>query len=134
MIKKEYLAQVATDARQHAYVPYSHFKVGAALLLKGDVIITGSNIENSSYGLCNCAERSALFAAYSKGYRKDDILAMAVSADTEGPCSPCGACRQVMSELLNEDTPIILTNVNGAIMETTIKDLLPYAFSEDDLK
>ena len=134
MIKKEYLAQIATDARQNAYTPYSHFKVGAALLIKGDVVITGSNIENSSYGLCNCAERSALFAAYSKGYRKDDIIAMAISADTEGPVSPCGACRQVMSELLNADTPVILTNVNGDIMETNIKELLPYAFGEDDLK
>ena len=132
-MKKEELAKIATDARKNSYSPYSHFKVGAALLIKGDVIITGSNIENSSYGLCNCAERSALFAAYSLGYRKDDILMMAVSADTEGPCSPCGACRQVMSELLNKDTPVILTNVKGDLMETNVTELLPYAFSGDDL-
>lgn len=130
---KEELALIATDARKNAYAPFSHFKVGAALLLKGGVIITGSNVENSSYGLCNCAERSSLFAAYSQGYRQDDILMMAISADTDGPVSPCGACRQVMSELLNKGTPVILTNCKGDIMETTPEALLPYAFSGDDL-
>ena len=133
-MKKEELAQIATDARKNAYAPYSNFQVGAALLLKGGVIITGSNVENSSYGLCNCAERSALFQAYSKGYRKDDILMMAISADTDAPCSPCGACRQVMSELLNRNTPVILTNLKEDIQETSPEELLPFAFSGDDLK
>ena len=91
--------EAATLARENSYAPYSKFRVGAALLLKNGEIIRGCNIENASYGLCNCAERTALFTAYAKGYRKDDIVAMSISGDTEGPISPCGACRQVMSEL-----------------------------------
>ena len=131
---KEQLAEIATDARKNSYSPYSNFKVGAALLLKNGDVITGCNIENSSYGLCNCAERTALFKAYSMGYRKDDILLFALSADTEGPVSPCGACRQVMSELMNPNTEVVMTNVKGAIKVTTVSDLLPYSFSGDDLK
>ena len=102
--------------------------------LKGDVIISGCNVENASYGLCNCAERTALFKAYSEGYKKEDILAMAIVADTLGPVSPCGACRQVMSELLLPDTPVYMTNLKGAMYILTVKELLPYSFSESDLK
>ena len=109
------LLEAATNARENAYVPYSHFKVGAALLLKDGTIITGCNVENASYGLCNCAERTALFKAYSEGITKDDIVAMSISGDTEGPISPCGACRQVMSELLYKDTKVYLTNLKGDV-------------------
>ena len=128
------LVELAIDARKHSYSPYSNFKVGAALLMANGDLICGANIENSSYGLCNCAERSALFQAYSRGYRKDDIKMMAIVADTEGPCSPCGACRQVMSELLNRDTKVVLGNLKGDILVTTPEELLPFAFSGDDLK
>ena len=125
--------EAATLARENSYAPYSKFRVGAALLLKNGEIIRGCNIENASYGLCNCAERTALFTAYAKGYRKDDIVAMSISGDTEGPISPCGACRQVMSELLNKDTPVYLTNLKGDVIEMTVDELLPYSFSGSDL-
>ena len=102
-------------------------------MLKNGEIIRGCNIENASYGLCNCAERTALFTAYAKGYRKDDIVAMGISGDTEGPISPCGACRQVMSELLNKDTPVYLTNLKGDVKEFKVAELLPYSFDGSDL-
>ena len=127
------ILEAATKARENAYVPYSHFKVGAALLLKDGSIITGCNVENASYGLCNCAERTALFTAYASGIKKDDIVAMSICGDTEGPISPCGACRQVMSELLAGYTPVYLTNLKGDVKEMTVAELLPYSFSGDDL-
>ena len=127
------LMQEAVNAMENAYVPYSHFKVGAALLLKNGEIIKGCNVENASYGLCNCAERTALFKAYSEGVKKDDIVAMSIAGATDGPISPCGACRQVMAELLNKDTKVYLTNVKGDVMETTVEELLPYSFSGSDL-
>ena len=127
------LLEAATNARENAYVPYSHFKVGAALLLKDGRIITGCNVENASYGLCNCAERTALFKAYSDGITRDDIVAMSISGDTDGPISPCGACRQVMSELLYKDTKVYLTNLKGDVKEMTVEELLPYSFSGSDL-
>ena len=127
------LLDAATLARENAYVPYSHFKVGAALLLKDGNIITGCNVENASYGLCNCAERTALFKAYSEGIKKSDIVAMSICADTDGPVSPCGACRQVMAELLNGNTPVYLTNLKGDVKEMTVDELLPYSFSGSDL-
>ena len=120
-------------ARESAYAPYSKFKVGAALLLKDGSIIRGCNVENASYGLCNCAERTALFTAYAKGYRKDDIVAMSIAADTQGPVSPCGSCRQVMSELLNKNTPVYLTNLKGDVKEMSVEELLPYSFDASDL-
>ena len=127
------LMEAAVKAMENAYVPYSKFKVGAALLLKNGEIITGCNIENASYGLCNCGERTALFRAYALGYRKDDIVAMSVAGATDGPISPCGACRQVMAELLNSKTPVYLTNVKYDVKETSVEELLPYSFSGSDL-
>ena len=127
------LMEAAVKAMENAYVPYSKFKVGAALLLKNGEIITGCNIENASYGLCNCGERTAMFRAYALGYRKDDIVALSVAGATDGPISPCGACRQVMAELLRPETPVYLTNVKGDVMETSVKELLPYSFSGSDL-
>jgi cytidine deaminase len=97
------LIDLAIKASKNAYAPYSKFKVGAAVLLKNGEIITGANIENCSFGLTNCAERSALFYTYSQGFRKEEILKIAVITDTEMAASRCGACRQVMSELLNSD-------------------------------
>ena len=118
----------AKKARGHAYVPYSHFKVGAAILLKDGTYIHGANIENAAYPLSNCAERSALFALYSQGYQKEDIVNMTIVADSEHPVSPCGACRQVIHELVPKGTPIYLANLKGEIKETNPDDLLPYAF------
>lgn len=127
---KEQLIKEAILARENTYSPYSNFGVGAAILLKDGKVIHGANIENASYGLSNCAERSALFQAYSLGYNKSDIIAMAITGDTRNPISPCGACRQVMNELVSKETPIYLSNLKGAYKETTVSSLLPYAFDE----
>ncbi|MGE4320792.1 MAG: cytidine deaminase [Acholeplasmataceae bacterium] len=118
----------AKKARLHAYTPYSKFKVGAAIELKDGTFIHGANIENAALGLCNCAERSALFSLYSQGYQKEDIKEMTIVADTNQPVSPCGACRQVMSELLPKDTKITLANLHGDTKVVSKEDLLPYAF------
>ncbi len=122
----------AKIARKKAYVPYSNFKVGAAIELKDGTYIHGANIENASYPLSNCAERSALFSLLSQGYSKEDIKSMTIVADSKHPVSPCGACRQVMHELMPKGTKIYLANLNGEIKETDPDDLLPYAFEEFD--
>ncbi|MGL4788604.1 MAG: cytidine deaminase, partial [Cetobacterium sp.] len=109
-----------------AYAPYSNFKVGAVLVDENDEETSGANIENGSYGLSNCAERSAIFAAASKGMRK--IKLIAVVADTTGPVSPCGACRQVIKEFANDDTIIILGNLKRDYKLMTMEELLPYGF------
>ena len=118
-------------ARERAYVPYSEFKVGAALLAADGTVFHGCNIENSGYSMTNCAERTAFFKAISDGVK--DFVALAVVADTKGSCSPCGACRQVMSEFCAPDMPVYLTNLNGDVTETTVAELLPGAFSPEDL-
>ena len=121
----------AKKAREKAYVPYSKFGVGAALLTTDGKVYQGCNIENAAFSMCNCAERTALFKAYSEGDRNFQMLA--VVADTERPCSPCGACRQVISELCPQDMKVVLTNLKGDILETTVADLLPGAFMPEDL-
>ena len=128
------LIEKAKEARELSYSPYSKFKVGAALLCKDGQIFKGANIENSSYPLCMCAERNALYHAMMNGYKKDDFRALAIIADTDEACSPCGACRQVISELFPRDGVIVLANLKGAVKETNIDELLPFAFSGDDLK
>ena len=133
MEKLELIAK-AKEARELSYSPYSNFKVGAALLTKDGQIFLGSNVENSSYPLTMCAERNALYNAYMHGYKKDDFVALALCADTEEPCSPCGACRQVMSEIFPSDAPVYMSNLKGDIKETTVSELLPFAFSDKDLK
>jgi cytidine deaminase len=132
-MKYKHLYEQAKTAYIHAYAPYSKFHVGAALKLKNGTVITGANIENASFGLTNCAERSALFAAYSQGIRKEDIEGILVTGNTTQPISPCGACRQVMSELMLPNAFVLLTNLEGKELELTVKDLLPYAFTEGDL-
>lgn len=133
MEPKELIAK-AVEARKLSYSPYSHFAVGAALLCKDGTVYLGANIENSSYPLCMCAERNAIYNAYLHGVKKADIAAMALSADTDEPCSPCGACRQVLSELFPKDVPIFMSNLKGDVQETNVEELLPFAFSEDALK
>ena len=131
MMEPKQLMEEAKLARQKAYTPYSKFKVGAALLTKDGKLYHGCNIENAAYSMCNCAERTALFSAYAENDR--DFAALAVVADTDRPCSPCGACRQVMAELCPHDMPVYLTNLKGDVEETTIGGLLPGAFSPEDL-
>ena len=123
------LMDCAIKARENAYSPYSHFAVGAALLCEDGTLYEGCNIENASYGLTNCAERTAIFKAVSEGHIK--FKALAVVADTEGPCAPCGACRQVMAEF--KIPLIIMGNVMGNIKIVTIEELLPFSFSECDV-
>lgn len=119
----------AIKARENSYCPYSHFAVGAALLCEDGTLYEGCNIENASYGLTNCAERTAIFKAVSEGHIK--FKALAVVADTEGPCAPCGACRQVMAEF--KIPLIIMGNLMGNIKIVTIEELLPFSFSECDV-
>ena len=133
MYDKNMLLDMALVARCNAYAPYSKFKVGAAILLTNGKYITGCNVENSSYGLTNCAERTALFKLISEGYTKSDVVAMCITGDTDDVIYPCGACLQVMSELLKDDTPILLTNINRKMKETTISELLPFQFDKKDL-
>lgn len=123
------LMDCAIKARENAYSPYSHFAVGAALLCEDGTLYEGCNIENASYGLTNCAERTAIFKAVSEGHIK--FKALAIVADTEGPCAPCGACRQVMAEF--KIPLIIMGNLMGNIKMVTIEEVLPFSFSEYDV-
>ncbi|WP_094606236.1 Cytidine deaminase [Sporomusa silvacetica DSM 10669] len=125
----EELVKAAISAREEAYVPYSGFKVGAAVQGKSGRIYSGCNIENASYGLSNCAERTAIFKAVSEG--EQELIAIAVVADTSGPVSPCGACRQVMAEFGIRQ--IILSNLNGKQRTVTIEELLPFSFAKGDV-
>lgn len=128
------LIEAAKEAREKAYVPYSRFKVGAALLDSDGHIHYGCNIENAAYGPTNCAERTAMFRAVADGLAPRSFQAIAVVADTEGPVSPCGICRQVMSELCAPDMPVYLTNLKGDVVKTSVADLLPGAFAPKDLE
>ncbi|WP_174730173.1 cytidine deaminase [Mesobacillus harenae] len=127
----EKLIEEAKIARDRAYVPYSKFKVGAALLTDDGTIYHGCNIENAAYSMCNCAERTAIFKAYSDGVK--NFKSLTVVADTDRPVPPCGACRQVISELCPKDMKVVLTNLKGDIHELTVEELLPGAFSPEDL-
>lgn len=133
MIDELKLIEMAKKGREKAYAPYSHFKVGAAILLKNGEYILGCNVENASYGLCNCAERTALFKMVSEGFSKEDVEAFSIVGDTEDAISPCGACRQVMLELLKPDTPVYLANLKGKIRKFSVSELMPYAFTDSDL-
>jgi cytidine deaminase len=125
------LMEEAIQAREKAYAPYSKFKVGAALLTTDGKVYHGCNVENAAYSMCNCAERTALFSAYGHGDRNFAMLA--VVADTDGPVTPCGACRQVISELCDKDMKVVLTNLKGDMKEVTVGELLPGAFTSEAL-
>jgi hypothetical protein len=131
MIEQELqkLIQAAIEMRKQSYSPYSNFAVGAAVLSNDGYIYGGCNIENVSYGLTNCAERTAIFNAVSDGKR--NISAIAVVADTDRPCSPCGACRQVIGEF--KIPCIIMANLKGEYKKVTLEELLPFSFSNTDL-
>ena len=119
----------AKESILYSYSPYSNFKVGCAILLKNGKYITGTNIENVSYGLSICAERVAIFKAYSEGYNKNDIFEVAIYAETKDFIKPCGACLQVFSELLNKETKIYLLNKELNYKEVAMGDLMPMAFN-----
>ncbi|MCC5895849.1 MAG: cytidine deaminase [Alkalibacterium sp.] len=128
---KKDLVSKATEMLDRAYVPYSKFPVGAALLTKDGAIYSGCNIENASFGLTNCAERTAIFKAVSEGNKSFEYLV--VTGNTDGPISPCGACRQVLVEFCEPDMPVLLTNKKGKVKETTVSELLPGAFQSGDM-
>ena len=125
MEDKELIA-AAKKYRENAYAPYSKFKVGAAVLTKNGNVYGGCNIENSSFPVTNCAERTAIFKAVSEG--EQEFAAIALIADTPGPCSPCGACRQVMVEF--KIPRIIMANMQGEVKVVTLEEIMPYAFTE----
>lgn len=127
------LLKAAKDNIKNSYSPYSKFAVSAVLELNNGELIKGINVENASYGLANCAERSALFAAYSQGYRKQDIKKILVYTDHDYFVSPCGACRQVMRELMEEQSEVILANNQDELKVYRNIDLLPFGFTEGDL-
>lgn len=127
------LYEQAKAVLPNSFAKYSNFKVAAALRLKNGEIITGVNVENASFGLTNCAERTALYTAYTKGYRKEDITEMVITTEKDHIISPCGACRQVMRELMPIDATIHLVSNNGTIKTILNKDLLPFAFEDSDM-
>ncbi|WP_082651853.1 cytidine deaminase [Gorillibacterium timonense] len=125
---KDHLVAEAKRVRARAYTPYSRFKVGSALLAADGSIHLGCNIENGALGPTNCAERTAVFRAIADGHAPQSFQAIAVTGDTDGPITPCGICRQVLIELCGPDMPVYLTNLKGALTETTVGALLPGAF------
>lgn len=122
------LVHKAMEARRNSYSPYSNFGVGAALLCADSQLYTGVNIENASYGLAVCAERTAIFKAVSEGVKKFRALAVACDTDTFDTAFPCGACRQVMAEFMDDETDIIVSIKSGEHKVYKLKELLPNAF------
>ena len=124
------LLDAARRARENAYAPYSHFKVGAALLASSGAVYLGCNIENASFGATICAERSAIASAIAGGSR--DFSAIAIIGGAENavtaPCTPCGICRQVLSEFCDPDFPVILENGDGTEKIVKLSELLPHSF------
>lgn len=126
----EELIEYAQKARENSYSPYSNYKVGAALLTKGEKVYLGANIENCAYGPTNCAERSAIFSAMSNGER--DFVKLAIVGSSKDICYPCGVCRQVIAELLPNAEIICAENTSHFIVKTP-QELLPFAFSKNDV-
>ena len=127
---REELCKTAQSMLARAYVPYSHFPVGAALECADGSVFTGCNVENAAYGPSICAERTAVVKAVSEGHR--DFVRIAIAADTEQFCPPCGVCRQVLSEFAGA-LEVILVNSRGNTMTLTLNDLLPYRFDSANL-
>lgn len=125
------LVNIAKEAMEHAYAPYSHFKVGAALLAKDGRVFQGCNIENASYGATNCAERTAIFKAVSEGVREFEAIAIVASSGEYA--APCGICRQVLLEFLPDGKVILDSNEKG-MMIFSVQELLPFGFRGEDIK
>ncbi|MFZ5946048.1 MAG: cytidine deaminase [Bacillota bacterium] len=131
MIDYDMLVKKAAEAKEKAYAPYSKFRVGAAVLTTDGQIFTGCNIENASYSLTNCGERTAVFKAVSEG--KKTFKAIAISTDTQEITSPCGPCRQVLIEF-GRDIEVIMANVKGEYKICKAEELLPFAFGPEKLE
>ncbi|WP_205135916.1 cytidine deaminase [Virgibacillus halotolerans] len=128
---KDQLIEEAIKMREKAYVPYSKFPVGAALVTKSGKVYTGCNIENAAFPVTCCAERVAIFKAIADG--EVVFSEMAVAAETKRPVPPCGSCRQVMSEFFDPKMRIHLTNLEYEIKTVSVEDLLPFSFQPEDL-
>lgn len=126
--EKDFLLKEAKEVRERAYVPYSHFKVGAALLAEDGTLHLGCNVENGTLSPTNCAERTALYRAIADGHAPRSFKAIAVTGNTDEPITPCGTCRQVLMELCGPHMPVIMTNSKGDVAESTVGALLPGAF------
>ncbi len=122
------LIELVVDNSKYAYVPYSHFPVSAILITKSGQLYSGVNIENASFGLTNCAERTAIFKAISEGVR--DFSEIIIYGETEKPISPCGACRQVMAEFFDKDLKVTLVAKDKSTVVMTVGELLPYSFTD----
>lgn len=122
------LIEIVVDNSKYAYVPYSHFPVSAILVTKSGQLYSGVNIENASFGLTNCAERTAIFKAISEGVR--DFSEIIIYGETEKPISPCGACRQVMTEFFDKDLKVTLVAKDKSTVVMTVGELLPYSFTD----
>ena len=127
----EKLMELAKEAMGRAYAPYSGFFVGAALLCADGTVYQGCNVENSSYGATNCAERTAFFKAVSEGHREFSAIALCggMGGTLTNLCSPCGVCRQVMTEFCGPDFPVHMTDGSGKITTLTLRELMPLSFS-----
>ena len=132
MINREDLIKAAIEAKEHAYVPYSNFRVGAALLTKEGKIYQGCNIENAGYTPTNCAERTAFFKAVYEGER--NFEAIAVNGDADDYLYPCGVCRQVMAEFCTPDFKVFVSKKNGEYLEFTLAEIFPGAFTPAELE
>lgn len=136
-MEEKSLIELAHEARERAYTPYSHFQVGAALLTKSGKVYQGCNIENASYSPTNCAERTAFFRAIYDGEREFDAIAIVGGPEGERPgtlCAPCGVCRQVMREFCDPKTfRVLLEDGNGGIKNLTLEELLPFGFGPENL-
>ena len=136
-VSNEALVQLAIEARNHAYVPYSHYAVGAALLCSDGTVYGGANLENAAYTPSNCAERTAFFRAVFEGHRDFVAIAVVGGPDGEAPtawCTPCGVCRQVIREWCDPATfRIVLGKADAAPREYLLQDILPMGFGPEDL-
>ncbi len=132
----EELLDLAEEAMGRAYAPYSRFAVGAALLGASGRVYLGCNVENAAYGPSNCAERTAVFKAVSEGERRFQAIAVAggPGGRPQGPCPPCGVCRQVLREFCGDDFPIYLRRADGSTAAYTLGGLLPESFSGANLE
>ena len=124
------LIDLAVKTSENAYVPYSHFPIGAVLVTDDGKLYTGVNVENASFGLTNCGERTAIFKAVSEGERS--FKELIIYGQTEKPVSPCGACRQVMAEFFEPDLSVTLVAKDKSTVVMTVKELLPYSFTNLD--
>ncbi len=133
-MNRDNLINAAIASLQNAHAPYSNFPVAAAILMNDGKIITGVNVENASYGATNCAERSAIFAAVSQGYKPLDFIEIAIVSNLKRPIPPCGICRQVLLEFFAPSAKVHMSSVEHQTKTVTLAELVPYDFTATDLE